>query len=54
MKHIIKVESLDSLSEIRPLVAMDANGNLKWLIAEVDPDVPSNQIWYTSNNGEIV
>lgn len=33
MKHIIKVTSLDEIENIsvRPLVAMDTNGNLGWL-----------------------
>lgn len=31
MKHIVKVETLQNLPETRPLIAMDANGNLKWL-----------------------
>ena len=31
MKHIVKVETLQNIPETRPLIAMDNNGNLKWL-----------------------
>ena len=31
MKYIIKVENLQILPKTRPLIAMDNNGNLKWL-----------------------
>jgi len=49
MKHIIKVEVLQNLPEIRPLLAMDATGNLfaeGKIPAPVGP--PNDEIWYTA------
>ena len=54
MKHIIKVEVLENLPEIRPLIAMDRYKNLfqegkkKELVGPAN-----NEIWYTTSDGEI-
>ena len=47
MKHIIKVEVLENLPEIRPLIAMDVDKQLFWAGAKAKPDGPAdNEIWY--------
>ena len=38
MKHILKVVSLGNLPDTRPLIAMNDDGDLKWL-AEVAPSI---------------
>ncbi len=57
MKHIVKVASLDNIGDVRPIIAMDNNGNLKWegviLVPEgfVDFGLPSGTFWYSMNLG---
>jgi hypothetical protein len=47
MKHIIKVEVLENLPEIRPLIAMDVDKQLFWAGAKAKPVGPANnEIWY--------
>ena len=48
MKHIIKVEVLENLPEIRPLIAMDANRNFA-----CKPKLNGTKIWYTTRDDEI-
>ena len=57
MKYVLKVESLENLPSTRPLIAMDANGNLfgegEALVPEgfVDFGLPSGTLWYSKNLG---
>ena len=57
MKHILKVASLGNLPDTRPLIAMNDNGDLKWL-AEVAPSIEmvdlgltSGTLWAKNNIG---
>ena len=57
MKHILKVASLENLPNIRPLIAMNDDGDLKWL-AEVAPSIEmvdlgltSGTLWAKTNIG---
>ena len=58
MKHIIKVETLQNLPTIRPLIAMDATGKLQaegktpGPVPPVGP--PNDEIWYTTTDGEAI
>ena len=55
MKHIIKVEVLENLPEIRPLIAMDANKKFFQQGRAPEPVGPANnEIWYTTTDGNIV
>ena len=56
MKHIIKVEVLENLPTIRPLIAMDDNKNIKWLakpytLTFVNTDKDYN--WNNPNNWDL-
>ena len=57
MKHILKVASLGNLPDTRPLIAMNDDGDLKWL-AEVAPSIEmvnlgltSGTLWAKTNIG---
>ena len=54
MKHIIRVEILENLPEIRPLIAMDRNKKFFQEGKKKKPVVPDDEIWYTSSDGNIV
>lgn len=47
MKHILKVASLGNLPDTRPLIAMNDDGDLKWL-AEVAPSIEMVDLGLTS------
>ena len=47
MKHILKVASLENLPDTRPLIAMNDDGDLKWL-AEVAPSIEMVDLGLTS------
>ena len=58
MKHILKVASLENLPSIRPLIAMDDNGNLFGeglpvgpTIEMVDLGLTSGRLWAKYNLG---
>lgn len=47
MKHILKVASLGNLPDTKPLIAMNDDGDLKWL-AEVAPSIETVDLGLTS------
>jgi len=57
MKYIIKTESLENLPDTRPLIAMDSDGALKWLIDNgsatkmIDLGLESGTLWAAYNLG---